>query len=159
MSQDNTNSVGNYGSDDFESVDEFFDFGKTSVRDSVTFLVQATNNEMPVERRVSIDAALQVAERSLTASSQLPAESRRALVIKDVSRFLSVAASLNSKHDPSDFSDLLPAGHPFSTAEVEDFNTRRELISNWVASDLRLADGVRPLVAAAHAAPFDYSTR
>lgn len=124
---------------------------KRSLRDAVSHAVDEYNSQAHPTRRVSHRSAHVAAERSLVASAGRPNDQRSYLALRAVNQLLSAAAGSS---DTDDNTDLLPVGHPLSTApSAMTASAVRDARAQWLAGDPRLDDEVRPLVAAAYAAP------
>jgi 8-oxo-dGTP pyrophosphatase MutT (NUDIX family) len=139
--------------DSLKSTDVNDDFGIYTIRQTVTALTEQANLDMPAERRISLSTALTVADRSLVASASRDNETRRLLAVRDVARFLSVAAEGDVYGNTTEFSDLLPTAHPHSTATHElSIEELRQARASWIAADPRIDDSMRSVVASAYAA-------
>jgi hypothetical protein len=123
-----------------------------SLHEQVLALVKDANSKVSEERHVTPRSALIVMNRSLASLSALDEEARNFAVLKEVSRFLSVATKTFTSSETSN-ADLLVAGHPLSSLNAslsaEEFLAKN---SQWIAADTSIDESIRPLVASAHGA-------
>lgn len=124
-----------------------------TVRDEVAKRVAAHNASVEQPRRVSLQSGLVAAERSLVATAGRPSDQRAFQALRALDQLLTLAAHGPRAGAPVQNADLLPVGHPSSTApRAMTASAARHARSLWLAADPRLSDDVRPLVASAHAA-------
>jgi len=123
-----------------------------SLHEQVLSLVKDANSKVSEERHVTPRAALIVMNRALADLSTLDDEARNFAVLKEVSRFLSVATKTFTASETSN-TDLLVAGHPLSSLNAslsaEEFLAKN---AQWIAADTSIDESIRPLVASAHGA-------
>jgi hypothetical protein len=115
--------------------------------------VSSHNEGIPTVRQIPVDTAYEVAERSLVASASLPLDTRKFLVVRDVTNFLDLSAKGTATRNGTKNTDLLPITNPLSTAPHSLTAAGiRHARARWIAADPRIDDSVRPLVASAYAA-------
>ena len=123
------------------------------LRQVIFDLVSSHNEGTPTVRQIPVDTAYEVAERSLVASASLPLDTRKFLVVRDVTNFLDLSAKGTATRNGTKNTDLLPITNPLSTAPHSLTAAGiRHARARWIAADPRIDDSVRPLVASAYAA-------
>jgi hypothetical protein len=125
-----------------------------TLRDKVLSLVEESNKSIPVGRRVTPRAALTVMNRALNELSSLESESLEYGVLREVSRFISLSSS-TIRHNDADARnlDLLTVGHPLSELNLSlTDDQHRVAYAKWLASDPKIDDSARSLVATAYSA-------
>ena len=124
-----------------------------SLKDSIIDIIESTLVDAPKGRTVSDEAVFTVAERALTASASLEIDVQCFNALREVQNFLTLALEGPSANGEMSHTDLLPLGHPSSTAQHDlPASTLRTLTANWVASDPRIkSDEARAIVAAVYA--------
>ena len=141
-----------------ENLDSDIVVSETSVptkglRQVIFDLVSTHNESTPAVRQTSIDTAYEVAERSLLASAGLALETRKFLVVRDVTNFLDISAKGAATRTAANNTDLLPITNPLSTAQHSLTAAGiRHARARWIAADPRIDESIRPLVASAYAA-------
>ena len=135
---------------------EEFDRNNTpdeSLKDSIIDIIESTLVDAPKGRTVSDEAVFTVAERALTASASLEVDVQCFNALREVQNFLTLALEGPSANGEMSHTDLLPLGHPSSTAQHDlPASTLRTLTANWIASDPRIkSDEARSIVAAVYA--------
>ena len=114
-------------------------------------LVNKSNSKFRPERQVTRQAALAVVDRSLAYTSNSSQEIRSFSALRALSSFISLATISKATVSSLENSDLLPIGHPFSTApHAMSASALRSARAQWVASDPLVDDSIRALVASAH---------
>jgi ADP-ribose pyrophosphatase YjhB (NUDIX family)/DNA polymerase III epsilon subunit-like protein/superfamily I DNA/RNA helicase len=114
-------------------------------------LVNKSNSKFRPERQVTRQAALAVVDRSLTYTSNSSQEVRSFAALRALSSFISLATISKATVSSLENSDLLPVGHPFSTApHAMSIGAFRSARAQWIASDPLIDDSMRALVASAH---------
>jgi hypothetical protein len=125
-----------------------------TLRDKVLSLVEESNKSIPVGRRVTPRTALTVMNRALNELSSLESESLEYGVLREVSRFISLSSS-TIRHNDADARnlDLLTVGHPLSELNLSlTEDQHRVAYAKWLASDPKIDDSARSLVATAYSA-------
>ena len=135
---------------------EEFDRANTpdeSLKDSIIDTIESALVDAPKGRTVSDEAVFTVAERAITASASLEVDVQCFNALREVQNFLTLALEGPSANGEMSHTDLLPLGHPSSTAQHDlPASTLRTLTANWVASDPRIkSDEARAIVAAVYA--------
>jgi antirestriction protein ArdC/DNA polymerase III epsilon subunit-like protein len=135
---------------------EEFDRNNTpdeSLKDSIIDIIESALVDAPKGRTVSDEAVFTVAERALVASASLEIDVQCFNALREVQNFLTLALEGPSANGEMSHTDLLPLGHPSSTAQHDlPAATLRTLTANWVASDPRIkSDEARAIVAAVYA--------
>lgn len=131
-----------------------------TLRQAIYDLVQNVNATAPIERRITPLSAWVVAERSLVASGNRNAETRKFLVVRDVANFITLALDGTTFEVAPEHTDLLSVSHPLSSAKHSlTASGLRKAQARWIASDPRIDESVRPLVASAYAARPDSAER
>jgi DNA primase catalytic core len=115
-------------------------------------LIESIHVSTPETRWTTDEAVFTVAERSLTASVNLPQDVRHFNAVRDVNSFLSLASVGLPSSGKADNTDLLPISHPASTAPTAlSASALREVRAVWIASDPRITDeNVRSIVASVY---------
>lgn len=122
-----------------------------SLRRSITELAAQENAKVPVERRVTQRDIEVVAARSLGSTAGLERPSRFFAAYREVASFIALATTGKSKVGITQNRDLLAVGHPLSTRKhAMTASAYSEAVARWIAADPRIADEVRPLVAAVY---------
>jgi antirestriction protein ArdC/DNA polymerase III epsilon subunit-like protein len=136
-------------------IDEFdrINTPNESLKDSIIDIIESTLVDAPKGRTISDDAVFQVAERAIVASASLEPDVQYFNAVREVQNFLTLALEGPSANGQMSHTDLLPLGHPSSTAQHDlPVATLRTLTANWVASDPRIkSDEARAIVAAVYA--------
>ena len=115
-------------------------------------LVNKSNSKFRPERQVTVKAALTVVDRSLVNTRNASEEVRKFAALRALSSFISLATVAKTSVMSLENSDLLPVGHPFSTApHAMTIDGYRRVCAQWIASDPLIDDSMRSLVASAHA--------
>ena len=124
-----------------------------SLKDSIIDLIESTLVDAPKGRTISDEAVFTVAERAIVASASLDVDVQCFNAIREVRNFLTLALEGPSTNGEMSHTDLLPLGHPSSTAQHDlPASTLRTLTANWVASDPRIkSEEARAIVAAVYA--------
>lgn len=129
-----------------------------SLRDSIVDIIENENVNVLPARQVRDAAVFEVADRALISSESLDPESQYFAVLREVASFVSLSIAGSHPNGTFAHTDLLPVGHPLSTARhgmsASAYRRERAL---WVAADPRIEDEhVRTVVASAYAAnPLD----
>ena len=133
---------------DFDSQYE----GSDPLESVIIDLIESIHVSTPEERWTTDEAVFTVAERSLTASIDLPQEVRHFNAVRDVNSFLSLASVGLPSNGRAENTDLLPIAHPASTAPHSlSASALRQERATWIASDLRITDEyVRSVVASVY---------
>ena len=124
-----------------------------ALRSEIVALLDRSNLYLQPERRVSVAAAVEVANRDLRKTRGGEPDARSFSALRAVSQFIALSAKNKTSTASLQNADLLPVGHPMSkkkhamTASALRFEQAR-----WIAADEFISDDVRPLIAAAHAA-------
>lgn len=108
-------------------------------------LVAAANGEVPEERGVDLDPVFEVARRAQKATSDLPKDFQNIAIQLAVKDFLELATK-GSSQNPS-HTDLLPLGHPLSTASS--YLSKESVLSmraTWLSADESLSDGTKDML-------------
>ena len=114
-------------------------------------LVNKSNSKFRPERQVTRQAALAVVDRSLAYTSNSSQEIRSFAALRALSSFVSLATISKATVSSLENADLLPVGHPFSTApHAMSASALRSARAQWIASDPLVDDSIRSLVASAH---------
>ena len=123
-----------------------------SLKDSIIDIIESTLVDAPKGRTISDDAVFQVAERAIVASASLEPDVQYFNAVREVQNFLTLALEGPSANGEMSHTDLLPLGHPSSTAQHDlPAATLRTLTANWIASDPRIkSDEARAIVAAVY---------
>ena len=125
----------------------------------VLALVASFNEDVLSERQVLESEALKVAEISLSKNIMLPTrEQVEFRVFRELSNFLEMAVSGDSKDLAMEYTDFLSAGHPLSTSpELDELSEEevRELRAEWTVADPRISPQLRPMIASALVSPQD----
>lgn len=130
------------------------DARRRPLRASVTRLVLEHNETVQPSRRVSVHSGIVAAERALLASAGRPDDERAFAALRAVDQLLTLAASGGREDVDHTNTDLLAVGHPLSTApHAMTASALRNARAQWFAADPRLEEDLRPIVAAAYAAP------
>lgn len=116
----------------------------------ITALVSSANENTSVVRQIELATALKVAGRSLkrTIYDLTNPERRAFTALREVSDFVRVYTTGDAPKISQAHMDLLPAGHPLSSSDVEESFTSLAS-AEWQAGDPRVPDNMRPLVASA----------
>lgn len=123
------------------------------IRQVIFDIVKTHNESLPEVRQTSVDTAYEVAERSLVASSGRNTETRKFLIVRDVTNFLSLAATGVDTRGLTEHLDLLPTTHPISTAPHSlTAAGLRHARARWISADPRIDGSVVSLVASAYSA-------
>lgn len=124
-----------------------------SLKDSIIDIIESSLVDAPKGRTFSDEAVFTVAERAITASASLEPDVQYFNAIREVQNFITLALEGPSANGEMSHTDLLPAGHPSSTAEHDlPAATLRTLTANWIASDPRIkSEEARSIVAAVYA--------
>jgi hypothetical protein len=126
------------------------------ISDRIALLVEKRNEPLPIERRAILASAIKVAKRSYAENFLVPDQSVKYYrAVREVENYLELVTTGKSHESALKHSDLLDAGHPLSTTQELDmmpYEEIRELRANWVASDPRIGESHRPLVASAYLA-------
>lgn len=135
---------------------EEFDRNNTpdeSLKDSIIDTIESALVDAPKGRTVSDEAVFTVAERAIIASASLEVDVQCFNALREVQNFLTLALEGPSANGEMSHTDLLPLGHPSSTAQHDlPASTLRTLTANWIASDPRIkSDEARSIVAAVYA--------
>lgn len=119
-------------------------------------IVASANATVPVERQVGRYEAITLLQRSLekTLVNVANPNQRAFIAIREISDFVNVATTGATPKVSEAYLDLLPIGHPQSTRAIE-FSTEYlvDYNADWIASDPRIAEEFRPLVASAYKTP------
>jgi hypothetical protein len=125
----------------------------------VLALVASFNEDVLSERQVLESEALKVAEISLSKNIMLPTrEQVEFKVFRELSNFLEMAVSGDSKDLAMEYTDFLSAGHPLSTSpELAELSEEevKELRAEWTVADPRISPQLRPMIASALVSPQD----
>jgi hypothetical protein len=125
----------------------------------VLALVASFNEDVLSERQVLESEALKVAEISLSKNITLPTrEQVEFRVFRELSNFLEMAVSGDSKDLAMEYTDFLSAGHPLSTSpELDELSEEevKELRAEWTVADPRISPQLRPMIASALVSPQD----
>jgi len=118
-------------------------------------LVASANDGTPAQRRVNLGAAREVVRRSLKSTQGRAFSQREHIALTALSHFITLAQRDKSVALYPANTDLLPLGHPRSTASnaLTAF-ALREHRARWFAADHRVLDEHRALVASALAAEY-----
>ena len=119
-------------------------------------IVASANATVPVERQVGRYEAMTLLQRSLekTMVNVANPNQRAFVAIREISDFVNVATTGATPKVSEAYLDLLPIGHPQSTRAIEySADDVVEHSADWVASDPRIAEEYRPLVASAYKTP------
>ncbi len=124
-----------------------------TLRDLVLYLTDEANASLLLERKVTPAATIEVANRAITASARRPLETQIFNAVRSVRSFLTLAATGTEKNLDINVYDLLPIGHPLSTATSvrTNENISKQRVA-WIAAASNISDEVRPLVASAFSA-------
>ena len=125
----------------------------TRLHASVVDIVNAANGSVLPERRVPVAAALEVANRSYAAtkSARMTDRARAFAALRAVGQFVALATKNKETSAALAHSDLLPVGHPASTAShAMTASALRHAQARWIAADPFVHDSVRALVADAY---------
>jgi hypothetical protein len=129
------------------------------ILDRVLALVASFNEDVLSERQVLESEALKVAEISLSKNIMLPTrEQVEFKVFRELSNFLEMAVSGDSKDLAMEYTDFLSAGHPLSTSpELVELSEEevKELRAEWTVADPRISPELRPMIASALVSPQD----
>jgi hypothetical protein len=122
-----------------------------SLRRAITELAVQENAKVPVERRVTQRDIEVVASRSLNNTAGLERPSRFFAAYREVASFIALATTGATPTRVTPNRDLLVIGHPLSTrTHAMTASAYSEAVARWIAADPRIADEVRPLVAAVY---------
>ena len=114
-------------------------------------LVNKSNSKFRPERQVSIKSALTVVDRNLAHTRNASQEVRTFSALRALSSFISLSTIAKTSVSSLENADLLPVGHPFSTApHAMSVSGYRSARAQWIAADPLIDDSMRSLVAAAH---------
>jgi hypothetical protein len=123
----------------------------------VLALVASFNENVLSERQVLESEALQVAEISLSKNMLLPTrEQIEFKVFRELSNFLEMAVSGNSKELALEYTDFLSPAHPLSTSpELGELAEEElaEIRAQWISSDPEISPELRPMIASALVSP------
>jgi hypothetical protein len=123
---------------------------RSSLRRDVLSLLRDNNAMIAPERQVTYLSAARVVNRALDEFRTLEPEARRLAAIRALSAFLSLAARGAREGVEPRNTDLLPVGHPSSTApHAMTASALRRSQAQWLSVDPEIAPDARPLVAAA----------
>lgn len=127
---------------------------KSRILEAALSLTSEANAGTPALRRVPDGITRQIVERSLAITDPLPFSVREHAALRDVSDFITMAQKGHSTQRTARNVDLLPVGHPMSTAKHRmNEASLRHARASWVSSDMSIkSDEARALVAAACAA-------
>ena len=133
---------------------------KNSVKNQVALLrvqvrsiIDEANASMPAERQVHLKSALAVIKRSLDTTRSLAFEVREFQALRELSSFITLAQKNKSLNAQPKNTDLLPVGHPASTAShAMTASALRNAQIQWLLSDVRISDDAKPLLASAFSA-------
>jgi hypothetical protein len=122
----------------------------------VLAIVASANATVPVERKVGRYEAITLLQRSLekTMLNVANPNQRAFVALREISDFVNVATTGATPKVSEAYLDLLPIGHPQSTRSV-DYSAEvvTEYTADWIASDPRISEEFRPLVASAYKTP------
>jgi hypothetical protein len=126
------------------------------IAEIIVLLVEKRNESLPIERQAILASAIKVAKRSFVENFLVPDHSVKDYrAVREVENYLELATTGKSHESALKHADLLDAGHPLSTSKDLDMMSHgeiRELRANWIASDPRIDEAHRPLVASAYLA-------
>jgi hypothetical protein len=121
-------------------------------------LVAAANGEVPEERGVDLEPVFEVARRAVLATADLPKEYQNIAIQLAVKEFLELATK--GKAEAVSNTDLLPLGHPMSTASHYLSNeTVLSMKADWLSADPELADSTKDLLRHAATLSNDVSSK
>ena len=113
-------------------------------------IIDEANASMLAERQVHLKSALAVVKRSLNSTRSLAFEVREFHALRELSSFITLAQKNKSLNAQPKNTDLLPVGHPASTAShAMTASALRNAQIQWVLSDNRISDEAKPLLASA----------
>jgi DNA polymerase III epsilon subunit-like protein/8-oxo-dGTP pyrophosphatase MutT (NUDIX family) len=113
-------------------------------------IIDEANASMPAERQVHLKSALAVVKRSLNTTRSLAFEVREFQALRELSSFITLAQKNKSLNAQPKNTDLLPVGHPASTAShAMTASALRDAQIQWILSDNRISDEAKPLLASA----------
>lgn len=123
-------------------------------RADVDALVATANETAAPERRVHPTLVSDVVERAYVASAGLGVDERNQAIHEAVVTYVDAMTKGIVASGLSNYTDLLPPAHPYSTAPTEwTEDDIRPLRAAWIAADVEIAEENRPVVAAAFAHP------
>ena len=123
------------------------------LRAEILGLLERSNVYLLPERKVPVAVAIEVANRDLRKTRHSDPDARVFSALRAVSAHITLASRNKVTTASAQNSDLLTVGHPASTRpHAMTAAALRDARARWIAADERVADEVRPLVAAAHAA-------
>lgn len=127
------------------------------VAGEIDALVASVNTDTPISRKVQKTIILEVLDRAMERNAHAFAtpEVFELLVMREVYDFANSAVSGTKPSVTNLNNDLLPLGHPHSEAKFQNYSEDfvREHRIEWKASDPRVSEEFRPLVASAMRAP------
>jgi 8-oxo-dGTP pyrophosphatase MutT (NUDIX family) len=137
---------------DQEAPSETQDFSVSKITEAVLALVRTGNDGVSPERRATVKSALIVAERSLVASANRKLETRAFNLVRDVNNFITLSKEGRVGELAPTNTDLLSIGHPLSTAPHSMGDKELRIArSRWIATDPRISEEYRSMVASAYA--------
>ena len=121
------------------------------IREDITKMIERANHFALAERQVTLQTAIEVANRDLRRTVEMHPDRRAFSALKAVSAHIALAS--NNKYTSASLnnSDLLPVGHPMSTAiHAMTSSALAHAQARWIAADKYIADDTRALVASAY---------
>ena len=121
------------------------------IREDITKMIERAHHCALAERPVTLQAAIEVANRDLRRTVEMHPDRRAFSALKAVSAHIALAS--NNKYTSASLSnsDLLPVGHPMSTAlHAMTSSALAHAQARWIAADRLIADDARALVASAY---------
>lgn len=121
------------------------------IREDIAKMIERANHFALPERQVTLQTAIEVANRDLRRTVEMHPDRRAFSALKAVSAHIALAT--NNKYTSASLSnsDLLPVGHPMSTAvHAMTASALAHAQARWISADRLIADDARALVASAY---------
>jgi hypothetical protein len=125
------------------------------IKTRILGMLASANSELPAYRKVLESEVLEVAKRSFSKNIMMPTrEQIEFKVFREISNYIEMASTGESKDLALEHADLLFVGHPLSKSpEIAEMPEEelRQARADWIADDPRIDESYRPLVASAYA--------
>ena len=121
------------------------------IREDIAKMIERANHFALPERQVTLQTAIEVANRDLRRTVEMHPDRRAFSALKAVSAHIALAT--NNKYTSASLSnsDLLPIGHPMTTAvHAMTSSALAHAQARWISADRLIADDARALVASAY---------
>ena len=106
------------------------------IREDITKMIERANHFALAERQVTLQTAIEIANRDLRRTVEMHPDRRAFSALKAVSAHIALAS--NNKYTSASLnnSDLLPVGHPMSTAiHAMTSSALAHAQARWIAAD------------------------